>query len=114
MWSIMNIPTLKHSNRKREYDLYNQSQIDEVVYSYLFDAVSHRELDQIVLGLDTADSHGYQSMGILHYLGITKEFKGLFENIGLEKAIDLLSSENNICYSEIIDTLKRKTQTRIC
>ncbi|MBC3887808.1 hypothetical protein GH810_05745 [Acetobacterium paludosum] len=102
----MNIPMLKHSNRKREYNLYNQNQIDEVVYCYLFDAVSHRKLDQVVLGLDSAESHGYQAMGILHYLGVTKEFKGLFSDIELEKTIDLLSEKDGIYYSEIIDTLK--------
>lgn len=103
----MIIPTLKRSNRKREYDLYNQNQIDKVVYKYLFDGVSHRKLDQDVLGLVSADSRGYQAMGILHYLGITKEFKDLFSGIELEKAIELLLINNLEHFSEIIESFKR-------
>lgn len=103
----MNIPELKRSNRKREFDLYNQKQIDEIVYGYLFDAVSHRNLDQGILELDSLESLGYQSMGILHYLGITKEFKGLFNDNQLEDTIELLSNINDNDYLEIIESLIR-------
>ena len=38
-------------------------------------------MDKIYLGLDPEESLGFQSMGILHYLGLKKEFKGIFKDL---------------------------------
>lgn len=66
----MNFPTLTRITRDREYNLYSSIIKDNIVYSYLFKGLSHRALDEEFIGLDPVKSKGYQSMGILHFLGL--------------------------------------------
>ena len=87
----MDIPKINKSDRKREYELYSYEQRANIVYSYLFQGLSHRKLDSEILGLDSDYSKGYQSMGTLHYMGLRNDFKGIFEGIKLEDAIRWLS-----------------------
>ncbi len=88
------IPDLEKSNRSREFESYSEIEKAEVVYEYLFVGISHRKLDEQTLGLSSSYSRGWQSMGILHYLGIKDSFKGFFSNVGLVDAITQLSSRN--------------------
>lgn len=101
------LPALKRSTRDREYNSCNQNERDSVVYTYLFESKAHREIDQEILNINSKDSHGYQAMGVLHYLGLTKDFKGLFSKMDIEDAIESLESLNNNDYNEIINILKR-------
>lgn len=101
----MDIPKLKRSTRSREYKNYQQIVIDNIVYDYLFHAVSHRRLDEKYTHMDSSYSRGYQSMGILHYLGLRKEFKGIFNKIEISDAIIILEEKKE--YSDIIDILMR-------
>ena len=89
----MKIPQLNPSGRSREYNLYSDELRSDVVKGWLFDGFPHRTLDQEVLRLDSATSKGWQSMGILHYLGMKKDFQGLFSGISSDEAIKLLEAD---------------------
>ena len=89
----MIVPKLDPVSRSREYDQYSFPLRAEVVRGWLFDGKSHRELDQVVLGLDPVSSKGYQAMGILHFLGLKKDFRGLFSGLSSDAAIAILESD---------------------
>ena len=61
----MLIQKLEPTKRTREYYSYNDEQRAKVGIQYLFHSMSHCNLDKIVLGLDSNDCNGFQSMGIL-------------------------------------------------
>lgn len=103
----MKIPELKKSSRNRKYKLYTPEQRFEVVKGYIFDGLSHRQIDEEILGLDREYSRGYQAMGILHYLGITGAFKGLFKDFLLEDAILELENRADASYDDLITILLR-------
>ncbi|NFD04988.1 HNH endonuclease [Clostridium botulinum] len=46
-------------------------------------------------------------MGILHYLGITNEFKGIFIELEIHDVIEILQKENDERFSVIIIALER-------
>lgn len=102
----MVIPNIEKSERRREYDLYSQQLRVEVVKAYLFDGLSHRRLDSDVLGLNPDESRGWQSMGILHFLGLKDPFKGLFSGMTVEETINELKLLNDSSYDEIISILE--------
>lgn len=103
----MEIPKLEPSGRDREYKEYggdNSEQISQIVYAWLFTKksnISQDAMDRDILGLDPLSSRGWQSMGVLHYLGLKQEFKGIFFDDELEQAIDL---------NQTIDHLKSDKQ----
>lgn len=101
----MYIPRLVRSPRSREYEDYNDSQRAAVVKAWLFEGKHHREIDKDVLHLDPEYSRGYQSMGILHYLGLKKEFQGIFHGMTIEQAVNELRSTKDPAYQSIIDIL---------
>ena len=80
-------PALRRESRNREYTLYEPSQRGKVVLSYLTEGLSHREIDEKVLGLDKEYSRGYQAMGILHYLGLDNAYKGFLKGRTLQQVI---------------------------
>ncbi len=102
----MEIPRLKKTSRSREYNLYTPNQRALVVKQYLFDGKSHRQLDEDVLKLDGSESRGWQSMGILHYLGLTGDFKALFEEMTIESAIKELKLSGTDDYSRVAKVLE--------
>ncbi len=88
------IPQLSFSGRDREYKQRSYDEISQITKAWLFtDDQGHRELDRDILGLDPLVSKGWQSMGVLHYLGLKKEFKGLFTDISVSEAIEYLESD---------------------
>ncbi|MDD3524581.1 MAG: hypothetical protein PHQ41_07805 [Candidatus Cloacimonetes bacterium] len=89
----MTIPKLQRSDRRREYDLYSSLLRSKVVHSWLFSNKTHRQIDEEILGLDSDYSRGYQSMGILHFLGLTASFHSLFINTPEALAIDMLQAD---------------------
>ena len=101
----MIVPKLEKSSRSREYFTYDDSEHAAVVRQYLFDGKSHRRLDGDVLGLDPESSKGWQSMGILHFLGLKGNFKGLFSELTIDQAVAELKNLTNDDYSEIITLL---------
>ncbi len=95
------MPELKPSSRSREYNLYKEIQRARVVQGWLFQGKTHRELDEEVLGLDPHVSQGWQSMGILHFLGLKKDFRGLFRDVSKKVAVKVLR-DNEQDFVEII------------
>ena len=103
----MIIPQLVRSERSREYESYSEEQRADVVIGYLFDGMSHRKLDRVFLGLDDQYSRGYQSMGILHYLGLVGAHKGIFHGLSIQSALSELQAAGSD-YSKIADILITK------
>lgn len=83
-------PLLQKSYRKREYNSYTESERASVIYHWLFTNLGFRQLDQICLGLDGNESHGWQSMGIAHYLGLGKMHHAFFESCPPQDALNTL------------------------
>lgn len=107
MLQIMLIPKLDPSTRDREFKLRNFEEISRVVYTWLFfNDSGHREMDRDILGLDPVSSKGWQSMGVLHFLGLKREFKGIFQDVDLHQAIQVLKSDEQD-FSYIIQLLER-------
>ena len=73
-------PPLDFNNiRKREFMQYNDEERASVVYHWLVDGMTTREMDAKILGfLPDGSSHGYQSFGIYRYLGLTGKHQGFF------------------------------------
>ena len=106
----MSLPKLDPSNRDREYKQRNFEEISQIVHTWLFNNdVGHREMDRDILGLDPLSSKGWQSMGVLHYLGLKKEFKGIFQNSDLNQAISNLKSDEQD-FSFIIELLENTSE----
>ena len=102
----MIIPKLDLSKRDREFKQRNFEEISQIVHTWLFtNDVGHREMDRDILGLDPLSSKGWQSMGVLHYLGLKREFKGIFHNSELNQAIRELKSDEQD-FSFIIELLE--------
>ena len=85
-------PGLEKSERSREFYKYTEVEKAQVVYEYLFKTVSHRFLDENILGIPSNYSRGWQSMGILHYLGLKNEYKGLFKGEEISHVISQLTN----------------------
>ncbi|MGX5623680.1 HNH endonuclease [Bacillus cereus] len=100
---------LEPVKRNREYSSYGEETRDSVVYEYLFNAKSHRWIDENILGLDSKESKGYQAMGILHNIGIKNDHKGIFEGINISDALSLLQKEMEN-FNPIKDVLIRMSE----
>jgi 5-methylcytosine-specific restriction enzyme A len=101
----MKIPSIQRKSRSREFDAYSDELRASVVRGWLFLGKTHRELDEEVLGLDRALTKGYQSMGILHFLGLKKEFRNIFNGLSDSKAVAILEADSQD-FSHIISYLK--------
>ncbi len=79
---------LKKSERTREYKSYPSSVRGQIAYVFLREkTLGHRGLDQIYLGKDPAYTKGFQSMGILHYLGLVNAHHGIFTGSRIDEII---------------------------
>jgi len=106
----MAIPKLNPSSRDREYKYRNFEEISQIVHTWLFaNDIGHREMDRDILGLDPEFSKGFQSMGVLHYLGLKKEFKGIFLDVELNEAKTQLKSDEQD-FSFIIELLENTSE----
>ncbi len=103
----MVFPAIDIIKRDREYNNYSIKLRARVVYGYLFQGMSHRALDREILGLDSKYSKGYQSMGILHFLGLKNKHKNIFKSYSLEQAIVLLEKDGNQDYKLILKHLQQ-------
>lgn len=99
----MYLPPLQPSGRDREFKKYSDLQRYQVIIGHLMDGLTHREMDERFLGLDSEESKGYQSMGILHYLGLKKAFKSVFKGFTLEQMFEELKSQKG--YENIVAVL---------
>ncbi len=106
--TLPSFPPLQPNGRGREFNQYSLDAHREVVYHYLFWGLSHRVLDKEILGLDPTYSRGYQSFGILHFLGLTDAHKHFFEGCPLEDALATLKPYTKeeaylLIYSYLLD-----------
>lgn len=107
--SGMIIPTLEPVTRSREYNLYDDSIRDRVVYESLFNSKTRRWLDEHVIGLNPDASRGYQAMGILHFIGLKDKHKGIFKDLSIDEAIQLIEQQDSD-FSLVIQSLQRIKQ----
>lgn len=104
---------LQPNMRDIEYKRYKTSQKSKVVYGYLFKGLSHRALDKKYLFLDSENSLGYQSMGVLHHLGIIGAHKNIFSQTSLADAINILEGYDDKKYDLIAEYLKQYASENI-
>lgn len=83
-------PPLEPSNRSREFMYYSDQQRASMVYLWLFSKYTFRDLDSICLGIDGKASHGYQAMGVVHFLGLVDAHHHFFQGFELEDALTYL------------------------
>lgn len=99
-------PPLKPSGREREYTKYPIEKRDQIIYEYLFHGKKHRELDEEVLSLDALKTKGFQSMNILHFIGLKKEHQGIF--IGQDLGLTIMELEyGNYEVDKLLEVLDR-------
>ena len=118
----MSLPELQPSERDREFKETGFDEISNIVWGWLFTTNQHhRYLDEEVLGFDAKSTKGFRSMGILHYLGLKKEFKGIFEGMEVSEAIELMKNDSQdfTCIIEflnkskgVIKTLREKVSSK--
>lgn len=98
------IPIFKsRSSEFNKYAVYR----NRIFYEYLFNSRSHRWLDENILKLNDSKSLGYQSMSVLHFKGVTKDFKGLFQGLNVNEAIEILALADATLYKQLIETLMK-------
>ncbi len=105
---LPSFPPLQQTGRGREFNQYSIDDHREVVYHYLFTGLSHRALDRDILGLDPSYSKGFQSMNILHFLGLVDAHKHFFEGCPIDDALRTLKPHTNeeaylLIYSYLLD-----------
>lgn len=106
----MNIPKLNPSDRAREYKQYSFEEISQIVRTWLFEKkIPQRDMDRDILNLDSDSSGGWQSMGVLHHLGLKREFKGIFAGLNLNQAINQLK-EDGQDFGLIIELLENTSE----
>lgn len=107
----MFFPKLVFNPRDREYKVYQESLRDRLIYEYLFLGKSRRWLDENILGQNAEYSRGWQSFGILNYVGLTDEHKGIFVGKGIQEALSFLIELHDDNYNLIISALTRYSQS---
>lgn len=110
-------PPLQPTGRGREFNQYTIDEHREVVYHYLFNGLSHRALDKEILGLDPAYSRGFQSMNILHFLGLWDYHKHFFEGCPIDDALATLKPYTHeeaylLIYSYLLDKAQIYSEDR--
>lgn len=101
-----NIPPLRYSKRKGDWDILPESLRDSMLYAYLFDGLSLRELDEAYLLYDSEKTKGFESLRILHYMGVTGDFRGIFKDFELIEGLRCLKKDE-ITYRQLIEALQR-------
>lgn len=106
----MKIPKL---NKKLEYfrfyNKYTEKQHVDTIIAYLFENKNLAKIDKEILNIKYRKSSGYESMAILHHLGIRGNFKGIFKGLTTEQGIAKLEALNDPDYDTIIALLKNET-----
>jgi len=89
----MKIPTLNFKGSKKLGNKYSKDQQSNVLKKWLFDGLPTRTIDSKILGLDAKKSKGFQSMSVLHFFGLKKEFQGIFKEQNISQAIKFFKAD---------------------
>lgn len=100
----MNLPPLDPERRAREYNSYDLAARGRVVRAWLFEGATTRAIDEEVLDRNSSYSRGYQSMGILHHLGLKKAYQGLFIGKTVDEVVARMRDEGP-SFSRVIEHL---------
>ena len=101
--------------RNREFNYYNDEQKAAVIYHWLVDGMTTRELDDLVLKLGSSGrSKGFQSFSIYRYLGLDHTHQGFFKGWPISDIILYfhklcLNPDYCVIFYYFIDYLDRKT-----
>lgn len=106
------IPELKKEKRSTEINRTSETQISSIIKGWIFTQKGFRELDEEILNLNSNETKGFQSMAICHYLGLKEEFKGIFEDLEIDKAIELLEKDSQD-FTKIISYLKLEDEKKV-
>lgn len=105
--NYMELPELQINPRYCKLKKYGRELREEVVMTYLFEGLSNRKLDEIVLGVDSKETNGYDSLGILRYYGLGGKFKGIFKGMTPNEVINQIPNDPQ--YDTIYDIISRTT-----
>ncbi|UYG95341.1 HNH endonuclease [Cytobacillus firmus] len=103
------VPKLEPTNRSREFKKYSNEYKDSIVYEYLFNSISPRDLDEHYLGIVSEMRTGHESMNILHYIGLRDKHKGIFKDFSIKQAINNLKQQDSD-FGLVIQSLIRYQQ----
>ncbi|MCL2841366.1 MAG: HNH endonuclease [Defluviitaleaceae bacterium] len=103
----MILPQLTPKTREREYNQCSESTRDEIVYEYMFNGKTHRWLDENVVNQSSEYSRGYISMSVLHFFGLAKPHKDIFNGTNIEDAIRILKNADDIHANRVVESLVR-------
>ena len=85
---MVELPKLNYEKSSdRQYKKIPSTEVSEIVYRWLFEGATTREMDRDVLGLDPDKSDGWPSMGVLHFLGLKRPFQGFFRDQHISDAL---------------------------
>ena len=101
----MELPDLLPKKRDREYNMYSKQLRARVIFMYLFKGKSHRWIDEMILMKNPDISKGYQSMGILHHVGLLNTHKNMFKDFSIEQAKKYVEGKS-VVYSSLLVTLE--------
>ena len=90
VYAGLSFPSLEPCDRNREFDCYSEYERASVVFCWLFTKLGFREIDEKCLNVDGKASHGWQSMGIAHFLGLVSKHKSFFYGKTIENALDCI------------------------
>ncbi len=100
------VPPLRYSSRRGDWDLLPESLKDSMLYAYLFDGMTLRELDEAFLLEDPLKTKGFLSVRILHYMGVTGDFRGIYRDLKLSEGIASLNYQGED-YRHLVEALSR-------
>ncbi len=94
-------PPLDPKKRDREFKKYSSGTLrGEVAYKWMVEGWSTRAIDVEVLNFysyyPNSQADGFQSMGMLHYLGLNRNHQGYFKDMALK---DIVSTINILRYT---------------
>ena len=102
METILELPKLDYENSSdRQYRKTPSTDVSEIVYRWLFEGATNREMDRDVLRLDPGKTDGWPSMSVLHFFGLKKPFKGFFMGQSIKDAVSRME-ESHQDFSKIV------------
>ncbi|MGG0847894.1 HNH endonuclease [Peribacillus simplex] len=104
--NLIHVPPLEPDQWSPDYRYYSSTIRSKVVFEYLFNSRTHQWIDQNILQLNT---DGYSARGVLHYIGIKRQHKGIFKNLSISEVLHQLRQQE-YDFSTVIESLPRYEQ----